>query len=74
MRTSMVAYVRAVKKMARENCCWEEKKSKWTQAHIRDVTGAIINEFMKRFIDRTNRCRETSWSTYYLSMTECSTE
>ena len=70
----MVAYMRVVKKMARENGCWKEKKSKWTQAHIRDMIGAIINEFMKRFIDRTNRCRETSWSTYYLSMTECSTE
>ena len=68
MINSMVAYVRAVEKMARENGCWEEKKSKWTQAHIRDVTGAIINEFMKRFIDRTNRCRETYWSTAYDSM------
>ena len=68
MRTSMVAYVRAVKKMARENCCGEEKKSKWTQANIRDMIGAIMNEFMKRFIDRTDRCRETYWSAAYDSM------
>ena len=56
----MVAYMRVVKEMARENGCWKEEKSKWTQAHIRDMIGAIINAFMKRFMDRTNRSRETS--------------
>ena len=30
---------------------------------MRDVIGSIRGDFMKRFIDRTNRARETSWST-----------
>ena len=60
MRNSMVAYMRVVKEMARENGCWKEEKSKWTQAHIRDMIGAIINAFMKSFMDRTDRSRETS--------------
>ena len=68
----MVAYMRVVKKMARENGCWKEEKSKWTQAHIRDMIGAIINAFMKRFMDRTNRARDTSWSTIYDRMSNLS--
>ena len=68
MRTSVVAYVRAVKKMAREHCCGEEKKSKWTQAHIRDMIDAIIDEFMNKVMDRSNRCRENYWSIDYDNM------
>ena len=59
MRNSMVAYMRVVKKMDRENGCWKEKKSKWTQAHIRDMLGAILGELMNIFMNSTNRARET---------------
>ena len=61
----MVAYIRVAKKMASKSGCWKEKTSKWTQAHIRYMIRAILNEFMKRSIDRTNIPRETSWSTSY---------
>ena len=66
----MVAYMRVVKKMARENGCWKEKKSERTQAHIRDMISTITktNEFMNFFIDRTDRYRETYWSTAYDNM------
>ena len=68
MRSFMVAYVRAVKKMARENGCWKEKKREWTQAHIRDTIGTIINEFIKKCIEKSNRCRENYGSTDYDDM------
>ena len=60
MRNSMVAYMRVVKKMARESGRWKEKESKYTQSHIRYMVGDITGYFMKRFMDRTNRSRETS--------------
>ena len=55
--------MRVAEKGARENGYWEEKKREWTQAHIRYMIGAIINKFMKTFIDRTSLLLVTVCST-----------
>ena len=69
MRSFMVAYVKVVEKMARENGCWKKRRESGHKL-IRDTISTITktNEFMKKFIDRTDRYRETYWSTAYDSM------
>ena len=43
-----------------------------TSSYVRDMIGAIRCdcEFIKRFMDRTNRAIETSWSTVYGRMSK----
>ena len=64
----MVAYMRVVEQMTRKYGHWKEKKTEWTQGHVQNMIDAIQGEFRKRFMDRTNRARETSWSTVYCRM------
>eukprot|EP00804_Cyclotella_cryptica_P030556 CCRYP_014841-RA/>CCRYP_014841-RA protein AED:0.29 eAED:0.28 QI:0/0/0/1/1/1/2/0/385 len=70
MRLNMKAMMRIVELEAREKGVWVEKKSEWTAPLVQKMIDAVRVDFMKKYLDGSNRQAEASWSTVYNRMSK----
>jgi hypothetical protein len=68
MRNNMKAMMSIVEKEAREKGCWVEKQQEWTTSAIQNMIDEIRVDFIKKYLSKSNRKGECSWSTVYTRM------
>jgi hypothetical protein len=68
MCNNMKAMMSIVEKEAREKGCWVEKQQEWTTPAIQNMIDKIRLDFIKKYLSKSNRKGECSWSTVYTPM------
>ena len=67
VRLNMKAMLRIVEVEARAKGCWKEKE-KWTATSVQELIDGIRSDFLKKYLGKSNRQNEASWSTVYSRM------